>query len=148
MLARVLQRLLKAIAPDGKELWSRVLTTAGASMAGGMYYSVDTSPVIAKDGTLYVARNFGTLYAVSPDGDVLWEAETSGGFVGLPAPGDDGKVYIASYSDGLLALGPNGRRLWRNTALGRNAYQGLLMQLGGDGKLYALEQNTLHCLAP
>lgn len=68
-----------------------------------------TGPVIAADGTVYVANTDHELYAINPDGSLRWSYDT-GSIMTSPAIGADGTLYCGTldpYNE-LLALNPDG----------------------------------------
>ncbi len=69
-------------------------------------------PVVAADGTVYVASNEGKLYALDPDGAVRWEAALPAPPVGALALGASGDVYVADRRGNLSAIKPDGNLRW------------------------------------
>lgn len=93
---------------------------------------ISRSPVIGPDGTIYVGSDNGLLYAVSPEGLILWSFDPQPCVTppcnptGLSAPAvaADGTIYVAfgvhvneggEGQGGLVAVSPNGTELWRYT---------------------------------
>lgn len=91
---------------------------------------ISRSPVIGPDGTIYVGSDNGLLYAVSPQGLILWSfdpqpcvtppCEPTG--LSAPAVAADGTIYVAfgvfvsgigEGQGGLVAVSPSGTELWR-----------------------------------
>ena len=68
-----------------------------------------SSPTVGPDGTIYVVSGSGWLYAVSPEGRVLWSCETGPTLKAAPALSPDGStVYVSSMNGMLYAVGvPN-----------------------------------------
>ena len=90
----------------GALVWS---FTVGSSFFG----SVWSSPALAPDGTVYIGSDDGYLYAINPDGTLLWSRETGGRVYSSPAIGADGTVYVGSYDGKLYAINPtDGTILW------------------------------------
>jgi len=57
--------------------------------------SVESSPAISSDGTVYIGSRDKKLYALSgKTGLKLWEFVTGGGVDSSPAIGSDGTVYV------------------------------------------------------
>ncbi len=93
---------------EGEVVWS--LETLGESTG---FYS---SPAIGTDGTVYTGCNDGYLYALCPDGTLLWgfdtttEQETEPGteparaIAASPVIGPDGTIYIATQNGYVLAV--------------------------------------------
>lgn len=69
-------------------------------------------PAIDADGRLYITSTGGTLYALSPEGAVEWQATLPAPPVGAPALGAEGQVYVADKVGGLSAYSPTGESLW------------------------------------
>lgn len=101
-----------ALKPDGQVKWSYY--------AGYGYRSVDTSPAIGHDGSVYVFATGGDvsahaiLYAISPSGALLWSYETPMGVMGCSAAaiGSDGKIYFGCFDHKLYCLNPGGTLSW------------------------------------
>lgn len=92
-------------------------------------------PVVAPDGTLYVAGLGGTLHAVGPDGQARWSATLEAEPIGAPALGADGTIYVADRSAGLSAVSPDGEVRWRYQSSYRSeATSGPIV--GPDGTIY------------
>lgn len=69
-------RLYALDSEDGTVLWSYLCADADASGMSDMG-SIFASPVVAPDGTIYQGLvDDPNLYAISPDGDLLWIAQT------------------------------------------------------------------------
>lgn len=86
--------------------------------------SVESSPVIGADGTVYIGSHDGFLYAFSPDGTVKWKFEVakpvyderwkvSKAIMATPAIDKNGVIYINGSSDDLYAISPEGTEEWR-----------------------------------
>ncbi len=109
---------LLALNPDGTVRWQIMADDA-----------IETTPAIAEDGTIYAGSTLGTLYAVSPDGQILW-TNNLGGSIATPAIGRDGTLYCMCGGTSLTAVRPDGRVLWSVSAPGLSA--------SGDGPLPGL----------
>jgi ABC-type dipeptide/oligopeptide/nickel transport system permease subunit len=70
-------------------------------------------PLVAADGTVYVASRGGRLYALGPDGNLLWQADLAAGAVGSPALNAGGDIHVADAQGGLSAYAPDGTLRWR-----------------------------------
>jgi len=68
---------------------------------------------VTKKGTIYVLGSGGNLYALKPDGTLLWTCDLSGGGGSNSAPvvGNDGTIYAFMYGC-LNAVSPNGIKKW------------------------------------
>ena len=124
--------------------------------------SVLASPVVANDGTIYIAlmgdRN---LYAIEPEnGSVLWTTDladaNSGWFdanytekypyascFSEPALGPDGTIYVSFDDPYLRAVDPNGDIRWV-TRLG--VVGGFTLTVGSDGLIYAASDDNYLCV--
>jgi peptide/nickel transport system permease protein len=69
-------------------------------------------PVIDAAGTIYLASDAGTLYALDPQGNILWQAGLPAGAVGSPALGKEGEIYVTDQNGSLSAFTPQGDRAW------------------------------------
>lgn len=69
-------------------------------------------PVVAADGTVYVAATGGTLYALEGNGWLRWAAALPARPVGAPALGPNGDIYVADKNSGLSAFTPGGDLAW------------------------------------
>jgi outer membrane protein assembly factor BamB len=63
------------------------------------------TPVVGGDGTVYVASDDRNLYAVRPDGSMLWALPLSGPALNPPTIGADGTLYLTTTEGELLAIG-------------------------------------------
>ncbi|MCX7871759.1 MAG: PQQ-binding-like beta-propeller repeat protein [Verrucomicrobiae bacterium] len=75
--------------------------------------SVQSSPAIGKDGTIYFGADNGIFYALNSEGKKKWEFVTSGLIVSTPAVASDGTIYIASIDKIVYAINPDGSEKWR-----------------------------------
>lgn len=127
-------------------LISALLSTSGsvaAQSAGEVLWSVELGfnfilppPTVAPDGTIYM--NSEDLFAISPDGEVLWTAEHFGAHVvGL---GEDGTVYASNGAD-VSAYDPDGNLLW--TFVEDPPGGGFMAgpTVGPDGNVYAVSDS-------
>jgi uncharacterized repeat protein (TIGR01451 family) len=72
-------------------------------------------PAVAADGTVYIAAENGTFYALHPAGHILWQAALPAAPVGSPAVSATGEVYQADKGGHLSAFAPDGALRWRYT---------------------------------
>jgi outer membrane protein assembly factor BamB len=63
-----------------------------------------SSPTLGGDGTIYAMGGEGRLSAISPDGQILWTAQTGPVLKASPAVGPDGTVYVSSMNGKLYAV--------------------------------------------
>ncbi len=75
-------------------------------------YAIGSSPVIGRNGTIYVATENGPLYAINPDGSQKWVFQNGGSGWASPAVATDGTVYVISINFGLYAVNPDGSKRW------------------------------------
>jgi outer membrane protein assembly factor BamB len=74
--------------------------------------SVYTTPIIDKNGTLYVGSEWKKLHSVYPNGTANWIKSLKGDCSTTAAIGPDGSVYIGTYLK-FYFFYPNGTRKWR-----------------------------------
>lgn len=108
--------------------------------------SVEVSPVLGSDGTIYIGDHKCNLYAINSDGSLKWKF--NGGqpvhstewndfscLQSSPAVASDGTVYFAPMSGNLYAVDSQGKEKWRfpirmfKTAWGA-------ITIGPDGTIY------------
>ncbi len=70
-------------------------------------------PTVAQDGTIYLSSGDGTLYALTPGGEVSWTLALPARAIGLSALGADGTIYLNDKVGALLAVTPGGELDWR-----------------------------------
>lgn len=106
--------------------------------------SIQSSPVIGSDGTIYFVDSNDHLYAIDPDGSVRWEQTFNQGLFS-PAIGPSGTVYVPGTRQ-LFAFYPDGTPAWtspynittsRNSALAISP-QGILYEVDSNGTLFAI----------
>jgi outer membrane protein assembly factor BamB len=79
-----------------------------------LYYCI---PAVARDGTVYVTTGilwfseYGSVYAVSPDGRILWSFDLEKNAYS-PVVGPDGTVYVQDFMNTIYALSPSGSLKW------------------------------------
>lgn len=107
-------------------------------------YSVNTSPGIGSDGTIYVGSGDDHLYALTPEGKQKWRFAIGNSLSSSPAIGTNGTIYVATESGQLVAINPNGTEKWRfstggefyaSPAIGAD---GTVYCGSSDGQLYAI----------
>ena len=111
-------------------------------LCGGGDCSPTRSPVIGRDGTIYLAAGTN-FYAINRNGTVKW-ASTSyqspfsmSRFSTAPAIGDDGTLYIASYrgeASFVHAFNPDGSPKWEYPS--PVGVSGTSLAIGMDGIIY------------
>ena len=88
-----------AVDPDGSVLWHFPANQSSAA------------PILGADGTVYVASIYplvdgngdGRIFALDPEGRLMWEHRTEGSAGGSPLIGLDGTIFAAA-SGGLVAI--------------------------------------------
>jgi len=107
--------------------------------------SIQSSPVVGSDGTIYVVDSNFHFYAINPDGSIKWEKTFNEGLFS-PAIGPSGTIYVPGTRH-LFAFNPNGISPWTapyNLSTSRNSAlvispQGLLFEIDSNGTLHALD---------
>ena len=75
-------------------------------------------PAVGDDGTIYVTTgiylgtDWGSVYAVTPQGTILWSYDCDNNPYS-PAIGADGTVYVQDFRDIVYALSPSGDLKWK-----------------------------------
>jgi hypothetical protein len=152
---------LHALTPSGTNLWS--YTTNGF---------METSPVIGKDGKLYLTGMLGdnptfgwwhvVLYALSPAGNLEWKfvpapwgtRYTPRYDPASPAIDSAGTIYFAGFNT-LYAISPSGQQQWTFTV--GESYTNMLNDpanysysspaIGPDGTIYVTFGSRLYAIA-
>jgi outer membrane protein assembly factor BamB len=92
-------------------------------------------PAVAGDGTIYIPGRGGSLYSLSPQGELKWEVTLPARPVGTPAIGSEGNIYLSDNDGALSAYAPNGDPIWRFIPQGKfKATSG--PAIGPDGTFY------------
>ncbi len=106
--------------------------------------SIQSSPAIGEDGTIYIGADDGNLYALASDGKEKWRFQTNDRIVSSPAIGVDGTIYVGSLDGRLYAVKPDGQEKWRFQTEGpiysspAIAADGVIYIGSDDGNLYAI----------
>ena len=66
--------------------------------------SIDSSPAIGADGTIYVGSEDNKLYAINPNGTLKWSFTTGNAIFSSPAIGADGTICVGSLDNNLYAI--------------------------------------------
>lgn len=96
-------------------------------------------PVVAADGTLYVAGLDGSLYALDGAGTVRWQQPLTARPSSTPALAPDGTLYVADEAGGLSAISQTGALLWHVEGNEDAALSAPIVAADGT-LLYATEQ--------
>lgn len=107
--------------PDGSSPWFSELTPGQLGPAA-----------LADDGTIYVADDRSTFFAIRRSGDTLWQFATDGAVMGSAVVGADNTIYFAT-SNSVYALTPEGSLKWQTKAPQQNTTAPALAE---DGTLY------------
>jgi hypothetical protein len=94
----------------------------------------------------------GGLYAIWPQGQILWTNQTNLFIRSSAAVGQDGTVYVATYGAGTLcAVAPSGTLRWQATLAPNNptnAPYPAVPAIDNAGTIYYPVFNTLYALSP
>jgi outer membrane protein assembly factor BamB len=90
--------------PETHNLWELRLP--------GPFNSSVSTPAIAPDGTVYLGTFYGSLVAVTPEGDIKWTFNVNCEIKSSPAIANDGTVYFGSRNRNFYALTPAGKMKW------------------------------------
>jgi outer membrane protein assembly factor BamB len=144
---------LYALSPDGTNLWS--YRTNGF---------IGTSPVIGKDGTIYLTGaeldnpvfgwNHMVLHALSPAGSLKWRfnppANGPRHIPGSPAVDSAGTIYYAGFTT-LYAVSSDGQEQWKFDSGGDsfdpNAFAYTSPAIATDGTIYVTFGSRLYAIA-
>jgi hypothetical protein len=100
---------MQAFTPAGVHLWTIPLFGQGPT----------TGPDVGVDGVHYVVQNYGTLFAVNPDGTEKWRAST-GGIMNQQVASPANNVV---FSGGIVTYGEPGFYVGYNTADGAEVFR-------------------------
>ena len=128
--------------------------------------NVDSSAAVAADGTIYIGSDYAThgyktmtevfeigsqatgyLYALNPDGTLIWVTDLYGDVKSSPAIGSDGTIYVGSDKEDVFALNPDGTIKWVFPTRGpvrsspALASDGTIFIGSNDSRLYALNSD-------
>jgi len=130
---------LYAIYPNGSKKWH------WTPPSHNIFNSIDSTPAVAQDGTIYVGCRDRSLYALYPNGTLKWKFCASSpwwwgccqnykGFVlTSPAIGTDGTIYIGNNNHRLYAINPDGTLKWSYKTKGAIRSS---PAVGPDGTIY------------
>jgi outer membrane protein assembly factor BamB/PKD repeat protein len=110
-------------ANDGNKKWS--FKTGGGIIA---------SPAIGRTGTIYIGSTDHKIYAINPDGSLVWHfSGSTAGITSSPAIGPDGIIYVGSYDYHLYAIHADGTQKW---AFNTGGQVNSSPAIGSDGTIY------------
>jgi len=114
--------------------------------------AIDTTPALAKDGTVYVAAD-SALIALNPSGSQKWTLSLPGLLYASPTVAADGTIYVGAWwFTTLYAVNPNGTLRWQTNLPGWSSTYSqsiaddgtIIVSLGGEltsTRVYALDTN-------
>jgi len=95
--------------------WSQPLTVrVGEPILKGVFPTTDpiiAAPTLDPNGNIYVGDESGTLYSISPDGQLRWTFVTAGPIYGSVAV-DRSRVYLVALDSSLYCLDTTGKLHW------------------------------------
>jgi outer membrane protein assembly factor BamB len=69
---------------------------------------------LADNGTIYAAGQISNVYALNPDGTLLWKFR-SGPVQDSPVIGPDGAIYVTTTTGSVFAINSNGTQRWQGS---------------------------------
>ncbi|HJX39083.1 MAG TPA: PQQ-binding-like beta-propeller repeat protein, partial [Anaerolineae bacterium] len=126
-VASPVEEMFYALEREGSVAWSYHLEG----------HIVESSPVVAPDGTVYLSASNpqtagGSVVALSPDGGERWRYEVGSRLPFSPTLGPDGTVYVGARNGDLYALSPDGSLHWQ-ASLGEISSSAAV---GADGTIH------------
>jgi outer membrane protein assembly factor BamB len=121
---------LHAFSRAGTLLWSFI-------PSGGNGW-IDSTPAVARDGTIYVGAWDGKLYAVDHNGKLKWSFATSSTVwvTSSPVIAPDGTIYVGGYDGYLYALTDSGTKAVQKWRFKTDWFIGSSPALAPDGTIY------------
>jgi len=123
------------ISPQGVLLWSYAIPA-------------DTSdPVLRSDGAIIAGAGNGRLYAIDPEGRLIWSSSLRVPILFPAVLGDDGTAYVSTASTQIAAVSGNGLILWRfrakqSVGIPTIGKDGIVLVGAEDWILYALSAGS------
>ncbi|MDO9263321.1 MAG: PQQ-binding-like beta-propeller repeat protein, partial [Desulfosalsimonadaceae bacterium] len=145
-----------AASTDGRLYAVSARTGAAAWPSGFVTRSkLISSPVVGYDGTIYIGGLDHFLYAVNPDGALIWEIDLKSEIHGSPALDADGVIYVGTSrfggakdgSNRMVAVYPHGAEKWSVSVDSGFASapvvdsSGTILAASYDNKVYAFDRN-------
>ncbi len=141
---------------SGGQVSNQVALTVSARQPEGRIrwtFEADSSnlwyrPALAPDGTIYLHTNNdteGLVYALSPEGALLWIQKVVWYPYVPPSAGPDGSVYVGSIAT-IYRISPTGEILWQFRDPGAQGVQ-VAPTIGPDGMLYAAYDGGLGAIS-
>jgi len=103
------------------------------------------SPVLGKDGTIYLVSMDHHLYAVNPDGSKKWLFDAGERIYSTPAIDADGVIYFPSHDSNLYAINPDGTEKWKYDIDDKIKN---FPVIGNDGTIYLIVSSRLYAFNP
>jgi peptide/nickel transport system permease protein len=130
-------RWVQAAGPESPEVtWT---FDDGTGFSGG--------PAVARDGTVYITSQGRLLYALTPQGQPIWQVLLAETPVGTPALNQNGDIYVSDAIGGLSAYRADGEFLWRyEPASNQSTMIGPIVS--GSGTIYAVMQGKIAAFNP
>jgi outer membrane protein assembly factor BamB len=97
------------------------------------HFDGESSPAIARDGTVYQATFDGKLFAITPAGEIKWTYNMGHEIKSSPAIAEDGTVYFGARDRKFYALTPDGKLKW---TFATGAWIDSSPAVGADGAVY------------
>lgn len=105
-----------------------------------------SSPVIAPEGTIFIAGHDDFLYAINPDGSLKWRFKTDMSSDAAPAIAPDSTIYIGDTGGRFYAVNPDSTLKW-SYRTGHNIHGSAAV--GSDGTVYIGSQDGfLYAFSP
>ena len=102
--------------------------------------------VIGPGGTLYAGNTGGGMYAISPEGQEVWNFPTGNSVWSAAAIDDAGRIFFGSVDAFLYGIDGAGSPLWSKLTIGFNASSAAI---GSDGTVYIGSfDHSLYALDP
>ncbi len=109
---------------------------------------IESSPVLAPDGTIYFGSNDGNMYALNSKGEEIWRFKTDGPVVSSAVIDIAGNIYFGSNDGHVYAVNSVGGLLWKFKTGGEIPaspainINGNIIAGSFDKDLYALNSGT------
>jgi outer membrane protein assembly factor BamB len=123
------------ISPQGVLLWSYAIPADTAD------------PVLRSDGAIIAGAGNGRLYAIDPEGRLIWSSSLRVPILFPAVLGDDGTAYVSTASTQIAAVSGNGLILWRfrakqSVGIPTIGKDGMVLVGAEDWILYALSAGS------
>ena len=80
--------------------------------------SIDASPIISRDGTIYLASTDGNLYALTSSGQLKWKFTARESIFSTPTLAQDGSILFADLAGWYYSVKPDGTPRWSRELAG------------------------------